>query len=47
MKSSFPKSAPKNIVCRNFKNFNPNSFKSDLKKQLKYTESYESLENEI
>ena len=45
LKTSFPKSAPKKILYRNYKNFNSNSFKSDLKKQLKYTESYESFEN--
>ena len=45
LKTSFPKSAPKKILRRNYKNFNTNSFKSDLKKQLKYTESYESFEN--
>ena len=45
LKTSFPKSAPKKIVYRNYKNFNSNSFKSDLNKQLKYTEAYESFEN--
>ena len=45
LKTSFLKSAPKKILHRNYKNFTTNSFKSDLKKQLKYTESYESFEN--
>ena len=45
LKTSFLKSAPKKILHRNYKNLNANSFKSDLKKQLKYTESYESFEN--
>ena len=43
LKKSFPKSAPKKIPCKNYKN--SNSFKSDLKEQLKYTESYKSFEN--
>ena len=45
MTTSFPKSAPKKIIYRNYKNFNSKSFKSDLKKQLKYTKPYESFEN--
>ena len=45
MTTSFPKSAPKKIIYRNYKNFNSKSFKSDLKKQLKYTELSESFEN--
>ena len=45
LKISFLKSAPKKILHRNYKTFNTNSFKSDLKKQLKYTASYESFEN--
>ena len=45
LKTSFLKSAPEKILYRNYKNFNSNSFKSDLKKELKYTESYESFEN--
>ena len=45
LKKSFPKSAPKKVLYRNHKNFNSNCFKSDLKKQLKYTEPYESFEN--
>ena len=45
MTTSFPKSAPKKIINRNYKNFNSKSFKSDLKKQLKYTKPYESFEN--
>ena len=45
LKTSFLKSAPEKILRRNYKSFNSNSFKSDLKKQLKYTESYESFEN--
>ena len=44
LKTSFPKSASKKILYRNYKNFNTNSYKNDLKKQLKYTESYESFE---
>ena len=44
LQTSFLKSAPEKILHRNYKNFNSNSFKSDLKKQLKYTESYESFE---
>ena len=45
LKTSFLKSATKKILHRNYKNFTTNSFKIDLKKQLKYTESYESFEN--
>ena len=45
LKTSFPKSAPKKVIYRNYDNFNSNSFKGDLKKQLKYTESYEFFEN--
>ena len=45
MKTSFPKSALNIVLYRNYKNFNSGSFKSDLKKQLKYTESYEPFEN--
>ena len=45
LKTSFPKSAPKKDLYRNYKNFNSNYFKSDLKKQLEYTESYKSFEN--
>ena len=45
LKTSFPKSGPKKIIYKNYKNYNSNSFKSDLKKQLKCTESYESFEN--
>ena len=45
LKTSFTKSAPKKSVYRNYKNFNSHSFKIDLKKQLKYTEFYESFEN--
>ena len=45
LKTSFLKSAPEKIIHRNYKTFNSHSFKSDLKKQLKYTESYESFEN--
>ena len=43
LKTLFPKSASKKFFFRNYKNFN--SFKSDLKKQLKYAESNESFEN--
>ena len=43
LKTLFPKSASKKFLFRNYKNFN--SFKSDLKKQLKYAESNESFEN--
>ena len=32
LKTSFPKSAPKKILYRDYKNFNSNSFISDLKK---------------
>ena len=45
LKTSFPKSVPKKILYRNYKNFASNSFKSDWKKQLKYTESHEAFEN--
>ena len=45
LKTSFPKSAPIIVLYRNYKKFNSNFFKSDLKKQLEYTESYESFEN--
>ena len=45
LKTAFLKSASEKILHRNYKNFNSSSFKSDLKKQLKHTESYESFEN--
>ena len=45
LKTSFPKCGPKKILYKNYKNCNSNSFKSDIKKQLKCTEPYESFEN--
>ena len=47
LRTSFPKSAPKKILYRNYKHLNSNSIKIDLKKQLKYTESYQSFENKF
>ena len=45
LKTLFPNSASKEILYRCYKTFNSNSFKCALKKQLKYTGSYESFEN--
>ena len=42
---TFPKSAPTKSFTEIIKIFNSNSFKSDWKKQLRYTESYECFKN--
>ena len=44
-KNSFPKSKPKEIIYRNYKNFDTDAFQCELKLKLQSINNYESFES--
>ena len=46
LKSSFPKVKLKEIIYRNFKNFDLNNFKNDISTNVKLVDNYDGFEKE-
>ena len=47
LRSSFPRVKPKEIIYRNFKNFDLNNFKEDIKTNMQLVDNYDGLEKEF
>ena len=44
LKSTFPKVKPKEIIYRNFKNFDLNNFKNDIRTNMQFIVNYDGFE---
>ena len=47
LKTTFQKVKAKEIVCRNFKQFDMNKFKNDIREKLRSVNNYETFESEF
>ena len=47
LKSTFPKEKPKEIIYRNFKNFDLNNFKNDIRTNMQLVDNYDGFEKEF
>ena len=47
LKTTFPKAKRKEIIYRNYKNFDLNIFKNDLRKNIESVDNYEVFETEF